>query len=60
MRIFPVSSNSSIDADSFLGFFIVFVVFAFFVESFVLPTASVPFGVFRDGLLRGEGDVPFG
>ena len=57
MRIFPVSSNSSIDADSFLGFFVVFVIF---VDSLVLPTASIPSGIFRDGLLWGEGDVPFG
>ena len=52
-----MSSDPSFEADPFLGFFVVFLIP---VDSLVLSTASILSGIFRDGLLWGEGDVPFG
>ena len=57
MRIFLVSSEPSVDADTFLGFF---VVFAGFADLFAFSAASVLSGRFCDGLLRGEDVVPLG
>ena len=55
MGVLLLSSDPSFEADLFLGFF---VVFSISVDLLVLSFSSILSGIFRNGLLWGEGDVP--